>query len=337
MSNYEFFETLTIDDIRSIAKNEGFRAYYKMDKIDLIRYLINNMSHDDILKYKIGPKKGPADPTDFLFVKPRKKVTETLFRGNPWYELISMIYLGYKHSDCCTIIAPGFLSKDEKLTPKAYNVRSFRQVSISWSEYENRLIAPEGIIKSIKNCLKKKVTFIIIPFGFSCRDSGHANLLIYNSITKSLERFEPYGLLDTRCHFPPFIDEKIAFFFNKYIQKGMVKEIYDPLSFCPVVSFQSIQEEEEEFKQQKGKNIGPVGYCASWSIWYADIRLSNPSKSRSDVIELALKELSNSPVTFTSFIMSYADFFKRISDIIEKSDKPLKEVIDKILKKIDTI
>ena len=263
-------------------------------------------------------------------------VDKTKFRSFSGRELTSILYLMYKYPQHCIAFSSGLLSPSGKLTSRALGLRpeEFNKVSLGWSDFTKDFIIPEGLWKSIKNCLKRGSEFIIIPFGFYCSDGDHANFLIYNSVTRELERFEPYGYIySPYCKSIPMLDEKLAKLFNKNVNKDMVKAVYDPLSFCPLDSFQIIQENDKEFQEQQGEN-GPWGYCSAWSFWYADMRLANPLKSRSEVVLLSLQAIKDSNLTFTTFIRSYADFLQKVyEEITCQKDKSSEKVIKKILKK----
>ena len=334
----DFLETLTLSQLREIAKEENSRGYYTMTKLDLVELLVNNLPSNKLLKYKIKYQTGKPDDKGFYMIKPKIMVDKTKFRSFSRMELTSILYLMHKYPQHCVAFSTGLLSPSGKLTSRALNLRpeEFEKVSLGWSDIYKDFIIPEGLWTSIKNCLKKSSEFIIIPFGFYCGDGDHANFLIYNSVTKELERFEPYGYVySPYCKNTPMLDEKLAKLFNKNVNKDMVKAVYDPLSFCPLDSFQTIQEDDEEFKQQIWQN-GPWGYCSAWSFWYADMRLANPLKSRSEVVLLSLQSIKDSNLTFTTFIRSYADFLQKIYEKINhhRYEYPEK-IIKKILKKND--
>ena len=71
--------------------------------------------------------------------------------------------------------------------------------------------------------------------------------------------------------------------------------------------------------------IDPGGFCAYWSTWYLDLRLSNPDVPRETLVSETLKSINNKiadynydiimkinrkkiPVNFSSFVRSYAVF-----------------------------
>jgi hypothetical protein len=50
----DVFEKLTLERLLEIAKYEGFSGYHKMNKRQLIDFLVNNMSDYRLLKYMLG-------------------------------------------------------------------------------------------------------------------------------------------------------------------------------------------------------------------------------------------------------------------------------------------
>ena len=96
----------------------------------------------------------------------------------------------------------------------------------------------------------------------------------------------------------------------------MIDKVYAPLSFCPIQSFQAVQHFEGE------KNTGdPAGFCATWSVWYADTRLANPNKTRKKVVDMALYKLKNDELSMTQYIRSYSVFIKK-EELLKKSNHP---------------
>ena len=142
---------------------------------------------------------------------------------------------------------------------------------------------------------------------------------MYNTKTKELERFEPHGFISLGCLNPPGLENKLADLFNKNVKKDMVKQVFAPLSFSPAISFQNIQH-KQEISQRKSSD--PKGFCVAWSAWYADTRLSNPNKSRIEVVNMALENLKKSPFSFTQFIRSYSAFLGTVSQQIKQGNNP---------------
>jgi glutaredoxin len=241
------------------------------------------------------------------------------FAGYPWEDLVSMLYIMHQHPKECVAIPIGLLTSSGKLTSKAQKVKQFFDTSLEWSEKKNNFVVPVGLWNSVKSCLAKESKFIVMPFGFNCINGlAHANFLVYNSETKELERFDPHGVIQNACLNPPRFAEKLGKLFNDNVKRGMVKKVYDPLDYCPVISFQYIQ--EGEIKEKKPDD--PRGFCIAWSAWYADTRLSNPNKSREDVVKMSLKELKDRPTSFTEFIRNYAGFLEKVGKELKRGKSP---------------
>ena len=49
----DVFEKLTLERLLEIAKYEGFSGYYKMNKTQLIDFLVDNMSDYRLVKYML--------------------------------------------------------------------------------------------------------------------------------------------------------------------------------------------------------------------------------------------------------------------------------------------
>jgi hypothetical protein len=328
--------------LREIAKKQGFSGYSRMSKGDLLglikgkiedkcigKYcppntICNSLSgkclsiqkNPELKKEIIQSKKNTAIPdtqkvvTEFRMARPIISKT-TKYLGNAWDEFIGMIYLMYKYPENCIAIPDVLLNKKREFTFDPDYIEPFH-TSLGWSEQNQKFEVPVGLFTSIKKCLKTRSTFIIIPFGFNCIDesSSHFNLLVYNTKTKELERFEPYGSAVYNCYNVDGLDLKLKKLFNNNVRKNMINDVYEPLSFCPTKSFQYIEEEQQE------GSLEPDGFCVAWSFWYADTRMANPDKSRSEVVNIALQTLKNDYSRFRTFIRSYSNFLEKLSSKI---------------------
>jgi len=259
--------------------------------------------------------------SSFHMLKPQI-VEKSNFKGNPWDDLVSMVYLLHRHPKDCVAIPKDLLTGSGKITKKGFSVKSFNDTSLYWNANENIFYIPLGLWGAIKDCLKRKPRFIVMPLGINGLSSigtpsSHANFLIYNTDTKVLERFEPHGKPMANFLNIPDFEKKLADLFNNNVHKDMIKEVYAPLSFCPAVNVQKIQVDERE------KKIGDTGgFCVAWSAWYADIRMSNPKKSRSEVVAIGIEKLKKNPYSFTQFIRSYSSFLTNVGEQLKNSNNP---------------
>ena len=185
------------------------------------------------------------------------------------------------------------------------------------NDVNNKLINIEvsnKLINDIKKCLKNKNTnFIVIYLTLAeeyfdkdniLSSQGHANILIFDVKRNEVERFEPHGQV-----YNDWIDKILIDYF---IQKNIIKDksqYIKPLDYCPVMGFQNI----DAFVEYHEHAIGdPGGFCSMWSFWYADLRLSNPNKTREEVVRKSMLLIKKKSQSFKNFIRSYAIFMNNI-------------------------
>lgn len=71
----------------------------------------------------------------------------------------------------------------------------------------------------------------------------------------------------------------------------------------------------------------PGGFCAAWSLWYANLRLANPDRTRKEVIQRSISTIKESDITFTNFIRNYSSGMVLFSKRLAKSKNPNKTFI----------
>ena len=270
----------------------------------------NNAADRDIIRAPYEEEVPSRISSELHMMIPPIESTTT-FRGTPSTEFVHMIYLLYTYQKECVVIPPALI------TYYSNGIGSvdftWKQVSLAWESSVQDLVIPDGFFDSVKKCLEKNPNFILIPFGFT----KHANYLIYDSKRKELERFDPNGFTSGYNFNPPNLGKQLKKLFNSNVQQGMIEKVYEPLSFCPRQSFQYLQSLEGE-----EKSGDPVGFCAAWSAWYADTRLSNPNKSRKQVVDMALDKFKNDQGSMTQYIRSYSVFITKIEELLRKSNNP---------------
>jgi len=280
--------------------------------------------------------------------KKEQKIMAKIPPGTPFEELISVLYLMYKHKDDCYPIIKShfdklFIKKSSDISrdyPTSDNKIDARYQLI-WIDNIKMLYIGALFKLMWRNCIKSKKRFIFIFFGIFgevlggvTRSWAHSNCLIYDTKTKELERFEPHG--------------SVTFYNNKALDDAITnqlepivnfKKYYKPLDFCPSVNFQ---------KMPSLKKIGvdPSGFCAYWTIWYMDMRLLNPDKPRNELIEESILKIEQmikkkKDTDFGSFIRTYAIFLNVILKLVigivndpNNKDENKKDLVDKAIKYI---
>ena len=189
----------------------------------------------------------------------------------------------------------------------------FLNFEIIWS-YQ-KLFIPTIIKKLITDFNSdKSKRYLVIPIGIELSNGAHANILLYDKENNSMERFEPYG-----SNFPPgfnynpnILDQYLERLFSNYFTEKINDKdftYYKPLSYEGKVGFQLL----DTIEYAKEKNIGdPGGFCGAWSLWYIEMRISNPNIERGPLINKLINYIRIKAVSFRSVIRN---FTKKITDI----------------------
>ena len=205
-----------------------------------------------------------------ILPKSNMNINNTTFQGDAFFNLIVLYFLSHKHENVCSILFEQYetdhkksphwfnrsdahihddncilLPKHLKHIPDEHTDVSLRYIQMK-NKSQNYISVPKPakkFWKDFKKCTNKR--FVILPFGFSCIDSGHANYLLYDKKHRTLERFEPFGYLDDDfCLNPENLDEKILQLFRKNLGNDYVNEYFIPLTYLTKENFQTIQENE---------------------------------------------------------------------------------------------
>ena len=154
-----------------------------------------------------------------------------------------------------------------------------------------------------------KKRFIILPLTVlppSCDSAdSHANIMIFDTKKKTIERFETYGgkSIAGENIFINF-DNK----FEKLITKHIKYKYLRPKDICPLKGFQLLEEDSIEFGSASERKGDPFGFCGAWSFWYADLRMTYPDIEQKKLQQKAISIIKTNPITFRKFIRNYAQF-----------------------------
>lgn len=205
------------------------------------------------------------------------------FEGTDIQILLGFIslYQKYNHIVCFPIITNNILS-------------------ISWNNGQD-LIIPDDLWSIILNCDKNITAF---PLILDNEDDiySHMNMLIYDKKRQELQRFDPNGKMEMMddLYNTFLLDEKIKF--EVYDNLGNYTEYVPADNTCPIQILQENQESSE-------------GYCAAWSLWYLELRLSNLNVDPYTLEQQAYNKLKNNDDLLT-FIKGYLMYIINMNDYI---------------------
>ena len=229
-------------------------------------------------------------------------VLGTNFGGRMEHRLIGLAYLAHKHKAVTCAYAPQARTWASRIEDHAVVVKCDGQ---RWG-----IGGPADLLDQIRAC-RKPFFVVLLEIGHVDGGSLHENILIYDTEAKTMERFEPhgtasYGILEHVCYKTERVDAVVKEWINTTSNGAVV--YVPPLDYCP--SYQALQGAE-----RKQLATDPPGFCVAWTLWYADIRLGNPTLSRRAVVELS-KQFLTSFESLTTFIRNYADHVEKMVDRI---------------------
>lgn len=283
--------------------------------------LIKNKLIDDIEKYRNGKleycqRSYPIVGTKCIDIDEGLMLDVCTFTGSLLDVLLGLMFLIKKHPNACTT-----LGKNSKYNSDICNFYKsmglimngrceFINFEIVWINY--KLYMLDNFSDLFNECIKSKARFVIIPVGIEMKSSSHANYLIYDKNVKEIERFEPHGGT-TPIGFnynSQHLDNLLIDYF-----KSIDNEItyLKPQDYIPKIGFQMMDSQEH-----KQKRIGdPAGFCALWSIWYVDQRLTYHTYHRKELVKILFGNIKSRGISYRNMIRNYS------RNIISERDKLL--------------
>ena len=116
-----------------------------------------------------------------------------------------------------------------------YLYEDFYNYEIIWNR--QNIYFPICLDKSIQEFLNNKNRYFIISIGINLAEGAHANILIFDKLYKSYERYEPHGSrsLSNFYYFPNELDTYIYNYFSKFTDYTYIK----PIDGSPAIGFQT--------------------------------------------------------------------------------------------------
>jgi len=240
------------------------------------------------------------------------------FTGSLLDCLVGLIILARKHKqNVCTILDKS--KSSNKQICEFYRKRGlimnnrceFLNFELVW--LESKLYSIDNFYNLMNRCIESTKRFVIIPLGIELKSGSHSNYLIYDKKINEIERFEPHGgTHPIGFNYNQDLLDKIL---EEYF-KGVVNDIkyIKPSQYIPKIGFQLMESQEN-----RKKRIGdPGGFCALWSIWYCDQRLTYPHIKREKLILKLFEHIRGNNLSVRNLIRNYS------RQIIQERDAMLK-------------
>lgn len=236
-------------------------------------------------------------------------------KGTSFNILVFLLYLLKMHPNACTPIdLRDVASKIHKRGVMMYET----DIMFTCKNKSYSFSLPPFFYEFLEVCMRNPTKeFILIPLTIrhepSCvggwtsptAEEGemHQNLLLIDKTKKLIERFEPHGIKWST----PYI--KMDKYIDLTFQKILPGFLYNQDLFCPRTGF------------QRNESL-----CATWSLWYADLRLSNPEIDPQHLQKMAKRDIKENWEGLETFIKKYSTFAKTKLLTPKSIEKMLKDI-----------
>jgi hypothetical protein len=252
------------------------------------------------------------------------------FAGEQTIETIFQLYLIKKYKSKCVV-------EHKSLKPGDRPLGITINLKMKYTSVEENIMREEftHFSKKIAECVEKGEKIIIIPLGYYRGKGGHANILIYRRDSNVIEHFEPHGGDYIGNEKLQNSVKKIMLFFtsilnSEFKKKGVPQAKYIEASqVCPYIKGLQILEAESKLKKNK---IEGGGYCAAWSMFFAEACLKNSNMSSAEVLENIYNYLTTKPSAedyLRKVIRGYTGYLvETVNKYLEIFFKPKITVVD---------
>jgi ankyrin repeat protein len=185
----------------------------------------------------------------------------------------------------------------------------------------------------------KENKYICIPIGIITSVGSHANIIFWDIMNKTIERFEPNGSnFPTGLNYNPSLLDHLLENKFKHIDDKII--YYPPYKFLPSIGFQRI----EGLETKKCKIGDPNGFCGVWCIWWVYQRMLNINNDKLTLENIASSLINHIKLENISFKSIIRNFSKKIIEIrdsflkkysIDINDWVLGNYDDDILNKLE--
>lgn len=180
-----------------------------------------------------------------------------------------------------------------------------------------KIFLPTSFAEKLKEFIKeskenKNVRFFVSALGIELNNESHANYIIYDALRNELERFEPHGArAPVKFNYNSNLLD--ATLIKKFTELIPSVKMISPNNYLPKIGYQVLDSSENN----QYRNIGdPGGFCALWSLWYADMRLTYPDIPRKKLIDKSIETIRQKGYSFKTLIRNYSAKIVEIRDLI---------------------
>ena len=262
---------------------------------------------------------------DFLDKMSLVNERKARWKGKVWQSAVGLLYVAMRHREtaCVGLTDPQFLSFEGfrwrvyesfdseplvkvEIDPVPYRkVVKFRKLGFR-KRRVLQLTHPYLDLKlAYDRCKTNNKRFMVGTISLTL----HLNAFVYDMQLQTLEIFEPHGAGSAALadEYPDEMYTAIYTVMRRYVP---IKKLIRPDDYCPRGPQVLDANMSSMFNAMLIKDK-PIGYCGAWSLYYLDLRLSNP-----DIPQETLISSFNARFWYNSltFINAYSNFIIKMYD-----------------------
>ena len=143
---------------------------------------------------------------------------------------------------------------------------------------------------------KPRARFQVFPlFLIITEEDTHANMIVIDTVKRTITRFEPHGANVDDVYDPRDIDGGIRRVLVPVVESALgisIERVITPSDFCPADGLQTTELLQKRYPAQYTIVSGEIvkkekgGYCDAWSAMWLHYRILNPNKSDKQVYDM---------------------------------------------------
>ena len=253
-------------------------------------------------------------------------VSNTTFTGINFDVITSYMFIVKKHDNIMSSITDNF-STNNQVSEYYKKLGIIKDLNNEYLNFEifwifQQLIFPTNMIQSLETFKTSNKKLFVIPLAIELANGAHANCIIIDSSSKTVERFEPHGKKEPRS-FPYnrfLLDDLLSVYFKQHLP---TYKYLTPEDTQLELGFQNI----ENYETNKFKKIGdPDGFCVAWCVWYIEQR------SKYDILPKKLAKkltilIKSKNISFKQLIRKYSvDILEIRNNILSQIELDINDV-----------
>jgi hypothetical protein len=250
------------------------------------------------------------------------------FEGSTRDAFIAMLFLHHKYPEQCTLL--GRAVHEVATTPKIHDIEElleWEKVAIVFED--GKLKSPYPTIadlgSALGECRRGKRPFTLAMFIFVSYSGRamHANFIVFNNNSYTIERFEPYGI--TPSCFPHREGDLALLGLAHALYGEKVGTVMSP----PPPDLGAIQVIDEE-NIDRFRTEDPVGFCLGYSVFFADCRMASPLLAVQDVPKAMIFIAQNFGTHVRDYIRAYTEFFRTHDNLLIQGNQTWDERVQSL-------